>query len=49
VLTLSFEQVRQPIHAASIGRWRHHAKAFDASWDAVHGASGQSEPGSLAS
>ncbi|MCE2884509.1 MAG: sulfotransferase [Planctomycetaceae bacterium] len=49
VLTLSFEQVRQPIHAAAIGRWRHHAKAFDASWDAVCGASSPSEPGSSAS
>ena len=45
VLTLSFEQVRQPIHAASIGRWRHHAKAFDPAWDAVASAVGVAEPG----
>ncbi len=35
VLTLSFEQVRRPVHAGSILRWRNYAKAFDASWDAA--------------
>lgn len=33
VHTLSHEQVRRPIHAGSIGRWRNYAWAFDASWD----------------
>jgi hypothetical protein len=35
VLTLSHEQVRKPINAGSIGRWRNYAWAFDASWDAL--------------
>lgn len=34
-ITLSHEQVRQPIHAGSIGRWRNYAFAFDGSWDGV--------------
>ena len=38
VLTLSFEQVRQPIHAGSVGRWRNYAKAFDASWSTGAGS-----------
>jgi tetratricopeptide (TPR) repeat protein len=33
VHTLSHEQVRRPINASSIGRWRNYAWAFDASWD----------------
>ena len=33
VLTLSHEQVRRPINAASIDRWRNYAWAFDGSWD----------------
>ncbi len=32
VHTLSHEQVRKPIHAGSIGRWRNYEWAFDASW-----------------
>lgn len=35
VHTLSHEQVRKPIHAGSIGRWRNYAWAFDDSWDAL--------------
>ncbi len=35
VLTLSHEQVRNPINAGSIGRWRNYAWAFDGSWDAL--------------
>ncbi|MDA1008887.1 MAG: sulfotransferase [Planctomycetota bacterium] len=35
VFTLSHEQVRNPIHAASIGRWRNYEWAFDGSWDRV--------------
>ncbi|MFM1829791.1 MAG: hypothetical protein RLZZ558_131 [Planctomycetota bacterium] len=34
-ITLSHEQVRQPIHAGSIGRWKNYAFAFDGSWDGV--------------
>jgi hypothetical protein len=33
VYTLSHEQVRRPINAASIDRWRNYAWAFDGSWD----------------
>lgn len=33
VLTLSHEQVRRPINAKSIGRWRNYDFAFDSSWD----------------
>ncbi len=32
VLTLSHEQVRRPINASSIGRWRNYAFAFDDRW-----------------
>jgi hypothetical protein len=32
VLTLSHEQVRRPINASSIGRWRNYEWAFDRSW-----------------
>lgn len=35
VLTLSHEQVRRPINASSIGRWRNYAFAFDDRWDAL--------------
>lgn len=35
VFTLSHEQVRRPINAASIGRWKNYAFAFDSSWDAL--------------
>ena len=35
VLTLSHEQVRNPINAGSIGRWRNYAWAFDGAWDAL--------------
>jgi tetratricopeptide (TPR) repeat protein len=35
VLTLSHEQVRRPINASSIGRWRNYAFAFDGAWDAL--------------
>ncbi|MSQ90226.1 MAG: sulfotransferase family protein [Phycisphaerales bacterium] len=41
VFTLSHEQVRNPIHGASIGRWQNYSSAFDGSWDqlaAAHGA-----------
>jgi hypothetical protein len=34
-MTLSVGQARQPINRSSIGRWRHHAFAFDGSWDAA--------------
>lgn len=34
VMTLSHAQVRRPINAASIGRWRNYAFAFDQAWDA---------------
>ncbi len=33
VLTLSHEQVRQPINRASIGRWKNYEWAFDAQWN----------------
>jgi len=33
VLTLSHEQVRNPINARSIGRWRNYAWAFDEGWN----------------
>ena len=51
VYTLSHEQVRRPINAASIGRWRNYAWAFDGSWDAPGGVSpaahrGRDVPGS---
>jgi hypothetical protein len=32
VYTLSHEQVRRPINAASIGRWRNYEWAFDGAW-----------------
>ena len=32
VHTLSHDQVRKPIHAGSIGRWRNYAFAFDPAW-----------------
>jgi tetratricopeptide (TPR) repeat protein len=32
VHTLSHDQVRKPIHAGSIGRWRNYAWAFDDAW-----------------
>jgi tetratricopeptide (TPR) repeat protein len=35
VFTLSHEQVRKPIHRASIGRWKNYEFAFDGSWDAL--------------
>lgn len=35
VFTLSHEQVRKPINAGSIGRWRNYAWAFDQTWDAL--------------
>jgi hypothetical protein len=38
VFTLSHEQVRRPINAGSIGRWRNYAFAFDGSWDALAAA-----------
>ena len=38
VLTLSHEQVRNPINAGSIGRWQNYAWAFDASWDTLAAA-----------
>ncbi len=38
VFTLSHEQVRKPINAASIGRWRNYAWAFDHEWDALAAA-----------
>ncbi len=38
VLTLSHEQVRRPINASSIGRWRNYAFAFDERWEALAGA-----------
>lgn len=38
VFTLSHEQVRRPINASSIGRWRNYAFAFDGSWDALAAA-----------
>lgn len=34
-ITLSHAQVRQPIHTASIGRWRHYEWLFDQSWDSL--------------
>ena len=37
VLTLSHEQVRRPINASSIGRWRNYAFAFDERWHALAG------------
>lgn len=37
VLTLSHEQVRRPINASSIGRWRNYAFAFDERWSALAG------------
>lgn len=36
-VTLSREQVRQPIHQKSIGRWRNYEWAFDGSWDGIVG------------
>ena len=33
VLTLSHEQVRQPINRASVGRWKNNEWAFDARWN----------------
>ena len=38
VFTLSHEQVRRPVHRASIGRWRNYEFAFDGSWDALAAA-----------
>jgi hypothetical protein len=38
VFTLSHEQVRRPINATSIGRWKNYAFAFDGSWDALGAA-----------
>lgn len=35
VLTLSHEQVRRPINAKSIGRWRNYDFAFDSDWDSL--------------
>ena len=35
VLTLSHEQVRNPINRRSIGRWRNYGWAFDGSWDTL--------------
>jgi hypothetical protein len=35
VLTLSHEQVRNPINRRSIGRWRNYEWAFDGSWDTL--------------
>jgi hypothetical protein len=35
VLTSSHEQVRRPINALSIGRWRNYAFAFDGAWGAL--------------
>ncbi|MSR70094.1 MAG: sulfotransferase family protein [Phycisphaerales bacterium] len=35
VFTLSHEQVRSPINALSIGRWRNYSWAFDQAWDAL--------------
>lgn len=35
VFTLSHDQVRRPINASSIGRWRNYAFAFDGSWDGL--------------
>lgn len=35
VLTLSFEQVRRPINARSIGRWRNYEWAFGSEWDSL--------------
>lgn len=37
VLTLSHEQVRRPINASSIGRWRNYEFAFDERWSAFAG------------
>jgi hypothetical protein len=42
VVTLSHEQVRRPVNAESVGRWRHHAARFDASWEAL-AAMGEAE------
>lgn len=38
VFTLSHEQVRRPINATSIGRWKNYAFAFDGSWEALAAA-----------
>jgi tetratricopeptide (TPR) repeat protein len=38
VLTLSHEQVRKPIHDASIGRWKNYEWAFNESWDTLAAA-----------
>jgi tetratricopeptide (TPR) repeat protein len=38
VLTLSHEQVRNPINRRSIGRWRNYEWAFDGSWDTLSAA-----------
>ncbi len=35
VLTLSHEQVRRPINAASVGRWKNYEFAFDSSWEGL--------------
>lgn len=34
-ITLSNEQVRRPLNSDSIGRWKHYAEHFDASWDSL--------------
>lgn len=38
VLTLSHEQVRNPINRRSIGRWKNYEWAFDGSWDPLAAA-----------
>ncbi len=35
VFTLSHEQVRRPINATSIGRWKNYEFAFDSSWEGL--------------
>jgi len=35
VITLSHEQVRRPVNRESIGRWKHYADRFDATWSAL--------------
>ena len=34
-ITLSTEQVRRPVNAESVGRWRNYAQHFDASWETL--------------